>query len=235
MTTMHVDNAEKNTRQAPARRPAPGLSGAAASVQFVDNRAQSIAQRKLLDVAVHGPQLQRMRALGEMANGGAQLPIQREVKASTAPWGPTKGKWITTLDSAVGYLTEEEAQVAEDAILEAQANAREDAWQLAADQQAWQFADANGRLTAHFNDGWGAIYGITSNAGLRDYIDTAVPQDQEALGDQVIDLGNRLHAGEHVSRPCSIRYTVTGPIVVTVGTITRNVFAREVYHCGPSN
>jgi len=89
--------------------------------------------------------------------------------------------------------------------------------------------------TEHFNDGWGDVYGITSYDQLRAYIEGEVSQEDKSLGHKLIDLGMQLHDEEHVSKLCSIRYEVTEQITITVGPITRQVFKREVYHCGPSN
>ncbi|MGB1252924.1 MAG: hypothetical protein ACPG8W_20080 [Candidatus Promineifilaceae bacterium] len=199
----------------------------------------SLAQRAALNANSLHPRdaLQLQRAFGNRAVGQllTQTPIQREVKKSSAGWGKTAGKWITTLAPSQGYDTKEEAQAAENKIMSDKAQAQEDAWQAEADKQAWVFKDGSGRLTEHFNDGWGDTYGITSYDDLRWHIDQTVSQDDESVGDKVIDLGDNLHADEHVKRPCSIRYDVTELITVTVGPITRQVFKREVYHCGPAN
>jgi len=183
--------------------------------------------------ALHdSPRMQRQSQLLASLTG---QPAQREVKQNSARWGKDQGKWYTTFDPLRYFDSAPLAQAHEEEVL----RQHEDGWQAQAAKQAWEFKDATGRLTEHFNDGWGDAYGITNPQELQQAILDAVGPDErdtEEIGDdKVIDLGNCLHDGEHVSRPCSIRYNVTGLVTVKYGSVTRQTVFRSVYHCGPSN
>ncbi|VAW67338.1 hypothetical protein MNBD_GAMMA08-2049 [hydrothermal vent metagenome] len=202
--------------------------------RFNDNRPRSILQKKRSGIKDDKAQLEQPSALPHIPDNRPLTPVQRAVQKSTAPWGPTKGQWVTTLNTSVGYATREEAQAAEQRIIDERIIAEENAWQAKAQEVAWVFKDAAGRLTAHFNDGWGASYGITSYDDLRIYIENNVNLDEESEGNNTIDLGQKQNSNEHISKNCDIKYNAT-PFTVTVGSITRQVVKREVYHCGPAN
>ncbi len=187
---------------------------------------------QLANRADSSPQVRQLRALYDAANGSA--PVQRVVKLSEAPWGPTKGKWITTEASLVPHNSKVDAQKAEDAILEQREAAAEAAWQLQANSDAWTFKDAQKRLTTHYGDGWGAAYGITSHNQLRAYIQ-AHNTDNGEPGQYTISLGSFGNNKTHIFMACDIVYDVTGVVSVTSGALTRNAVAREVFHCGPES
>ena len=158
-----------------------------------------------------------------------QLTMQRVLIQS--PWGATKGKWRTTLDTKRVFDNKDAAQAHEEQILKNRAAEAEKAWQEEAASQAWTFKDHNKRLTTHYDDGWGLLYGIRSNTELRDFLRKVVP-DNESKGIKQVDLGRHKHAGENQDRQCYILYEVI-PITVKKGTIERQTVRREVYHCGP--
>ena len=60
------------------------------------------------------------------AESVSQAPgvVQRKVKLSTAGWGPSKGKWVTTLDTTVYFDTEQEARAHEAACRKAERRRR---------------------------------------------------------------------------------------------------------------
>jgi hypothetical protein len=189
----------------------------------VDHSPRQASQQERLG-GLFGPAVQR------------QATAQREVRLSTAPWGPTRGKWVTTLAPGEAFDSQAEAQAREDGIQAAQQAAAEEAWQAKANTDAWVFADVAGRLSAHFVDGWGASYGITNRDQLRAYISQRVNLHGEALGEhKEIDLGMRLNPDEHLSRPCKIVYDAESVVSITAGGITRLTVKRRVFHCGPTD
>ncbi|OWQ87953.1 hypothetical protein CDN98_07315 [Roseateles terrae] len=168
--------------------------------------------------------------------------VQRVVTKSTAPWGDLKGKWVTSLNTSRGFDTQEQAQQYEDELLEVRelaqeqlAQQQEREWQVEANGRAWMFADQQGRLTAHFGDGWGESYNITSYDQLRERILASVDRDDEETGTWEIDLGDCRNLREHMVRPCKILYEVEGVVTVIKGPIHRQTVKRRVYHCGPTS
>lgn len=197
------------------------------------------AQRQLIATADASAPVQGLQRLQAAADAHGARTLQRKVQKSTAPWGPTKGKWITTLKNNVGYDTQEEAQQAEDRIVAQQQQAAEAAWQVEARKKSWSFANGEGRLSEHYTDGWGALYGIQSHVALREYIEAHIPGD-EAVGRNRIDLGTRVHPTEGPGstpkrRPCYIMYELFEAEDFTHGGITHNINPREAFHCGPGN
>ena len=83
----------------------------------------------------------------------------------------------------------------------------------------WEIAPSAGN---HYDDGWGAMYGIRTNAQLKASV---LAHGTAADGDQDDDLG-RHTVGSHFSA-CNIRYSNTWNAARTLRTI-------RVWHCGPS-
>ena len=231
----HADKRRKPQTDTAQGRTADTNSSASA---VIHNSPRMVAQSRQLR-SLFGSAVQYQATQDDEPLQGrldTEKTVQREVKLSTAPWGPTKGKWVTTLDPGKPFDSQEAAQAREDEILAAQAAAQEAAWEAKAKTDAWEFRDQQGRLTAHFNDGWGASYGITSTDELRDHILDRVDRDDEEIGDGYeIDLGTRLNDEEHLSRPCKIIYDVVDVITVTAGPVTRDTVKRSVFHCGPTD
>lgn len=73
------------------------------------NRSDRTVQRSV--------QVERVNAPLAAKTGVQPEVVQREVRLSTAPWGPSKGKWITTLDTSRHFDTEEEARSHEAQVL----------------------------------------------------------------------------------------------------------------------
>jgi len=225
-----------------AQKPPSGIQA------YVDGSPRMLAQLRMLEslasTSAAGPSGGSAELGKPPASSSAEgETIQRVVSKSTAPWGDLKGKWVTSLDTSVGFDTQEQAQKHEDEVrqqqeLEQQAAAQQEEhdWEIEADAKAWEFADYNGRLTTHFGDGWGEGYGITNYGQLRARILQDVDRDNEALGaGKEIDMGNQLNSNEHLSRPCKIKYDVVSVITVSKGPITRQTVKRRVFHCGPTS
>jgi hypothetical protein len=70
--------------------------------------------------------------------------------------------------------------------------------------------------THHYNDGWGALYGIVNDGQLK------AKDTNEEAGWWTKDLGKFYHAVEGAKRPCTIGYK---------NTATTTYFK----HCGPSD
>src|SRR5262245_54594225 len=203
----------------------------------IHSSPRMVAQQQQLRF-MFGPAVQRVAEEEEprQARFEAGGPIQREVKMSEARWGPSQGRWITTEAPGESFATKQEAEAREQEVQQAKEQAKEDAWVAQANTDAWEFRDQQGRLTAHFNDGWGESYGITSYGELRNYILGQVDRDSEDLGNgKTLDLGQCLNRDEHLSRPCKILYDAVKVVSVTAGSITRDTIKRSVYHCGPSS
>ena len=195
----------------------------------------------------HAPDLMQMREAAAQSPGVLGLhqlqldaaaysgaPIQRVVTPNLVPWGPNKGKWKSSETGREDYDTQQDAQAADDLAREARLAAEEDAWEQEADRVSWEFRDLNGRLTAHYRDGWGAKYGIQSHAQLQAYIEQ-YNADGDSPGQYTIDIGSYGNVKDHhMMRPCTIVYNVWIE-QLTVGPITGDITVREVFHCGPSD
>lgn len=223
------------------RHPASGIQSE------VDHSPRMLAQRRVLTSLTSGATYVPPVALTGLERPTDSLStagaiVQRVVTKSSAPWGNLKGKWVSSLDTSVGFDTPEQAQKYEDELLKKQELAqqqleqqRERDWQDEAKVLAWEFADYNGRLTEHFQDGWGEAYKITNYDQLRERILKDVDRDDEEIGEWEINLGNCKNPLEHTIRPCKIVYEVEGVMTVIKGPIKRQTVKRRVYHCGPSS
>ncbi|MDO6590898.1 hypothetical protein DS901_10885 [Loktanella sp. D2R18] len=191
------------------------------------------ALAQLRDAAEHSPALTNLRQLQRDANALTRGPLQRVVKKNSVPWGLDKDKWLSSETGGKLYETEQLAQEADDAARAMREIAEEAAWQQQADQHRWKFRDTTGRLTAHYEDGWGTLYGITSSAALQQYI-SQHKVDGDVPGKYTIDLGRFNHAVEHSRQKCTIMYDVWEK-EIEVGPIKRNIAVRDVFHCGPTS
>ena len=68
----HVDKTQENKRQSVANGESKIQSGGESTFQFVDNRPEAVAQRKLQEMANNSPQAAQLRALQDMANNSPQ-------------------------------------------------------------------------------------------------------------------------------------------------------------------
>lgn len=90
-------------------------------------------------------------------------------------------------------------------------------------QMAW-IPIINNSARRHYNDGWGDLYGVTSDDDLVDEVEQNGPVGD---GEQSIDLGTHAHDGEHLVRPCYIAFSNwQGNDGDDMSTI---------FHCGPGN
>jgi len=225
----HATDQEQNH---PGARLVDAVSVVDETLRSPDGNRLDVAEGDMRTYANDSPRVRQLKAYQEIADSSSRSPIQRVVKQSTARWGLTQGKWITTLAENKGFDTQEQAQAEENRILAEQQDADEAAWNAAAEAKSWYFADAQKRLTKHYNDGWGALYGITSHDDIKPYIEQNADVEQD--GENTIDLGTHFLKKENADRKCTIVYSVE-LITLTVGPITDTLYRRTVFHCGPSS
>lgn len=77
----HVDQTKENKSQAVSASSSQMQSGGESTFQFVDNRPEAIAQRKLQEMANNSPQVSQLRALQEMANNSPQVNQAAQLQA----------------------------------------------------------------------------------------------------------------------------------------------------------
>ncbi|MDB4286131.1 DUF4157 domain-containing protein [bacterium] len=176
-------------------------------------------------------QVQRKENQQENLNSSSE-PVQREVKKI---WG----KWKSSYDMSKEFPSEEAAKKFDDEqeVEAAAKKEKEDAaalqeaeaeWAEAAENAAWKFSDVAGRLTKHFQDGWGALYGIKSYDKIVQAIIDG--QGSTAIGKQEVYLGN--HTNKKQVMGCNILYE-NKMVPITAGGITRNTLQSNIFHCGP--
>ena len=185
-------------------------------------------------LAEASPVVQRLRSLQDLADSAAARPIQRVVTKSTAPWGASKGKWVSDKLPGRHFDTKAEGEAAEQQAQAEQDAANEAAWANAVKQNAFILRNDTGRLTAHYNDGWGAAYGITSHAELIDYV-YGYNEDDGELGEHSLALGTFKNEQMPQREPCDIVYNVLDPVTISAGGWTEQVPVREIFHCGPES
>lgn len=86
----HAEKTQENKSQAVANGFSQKQSSSESTFQFVDNRPEAIAQRKLQEMANNNPQLKQLKAIQEMANNSNAL--QRKV----VQFNKKKIKCVTT-------------------------------------------------------------------------------------------------------------------------------------------
>lgn len=77
----HVDKAQENKSQSVANGMSQMQSGGESAFQFVDNRPEAVAQRKLQEMANNSPQVKQLRAFQEIVDNYSaqqQQPIQKK-------------------------------------------------------------------------------------------------------------------------------------------------------------
>lgn len=79
----HVDKTQENKSQAVANSLPKLKSGSKSAFEFVDNRPETIAQRKLQEAINNSPRVQQLRAYQEMANNSAQVKQAAQLNAMT--------------------------------------------------------------------------------------------------------------------------------------------------------
>ncbi len=185
---------------------------------------------QLRHAADQSPSVHALHQLQQNASDYSDVTIQRIVTPNPVPWGPNKGKWRSSETGKEDYDTQQEAQIADDLARQRREQAEEENWNNAADQFAWQIELSARR---HYDDGWGALYGIQSDDAL---IDRILQSDDYPIGggEHKIDLGTYGHSREHVMRPCTIVSDVETQ-TLTVGPITHDVAVYRAFHCGPSD
>ena len=80
----HADQTQENKRQSVSAADSRTRSGGESIFQFVDNRPEAVAQRKLQEMANNSPRVRQLRSLQERAISNSDSPIQR-VEASEMP------------------------------------------------------------------------------------------------------------------------------------------------------
>ena len=68
----HADKTQENKSQSIANEPSQKQSGGKSTFQFVDNRPEAVAQRKLQEMANNSPRVAQLRAFQGMANNSPQ-------------------------------------------------------------------------------------------------------------------------------------------------------------------
>jgi len=90
----------------------------------------------------------------------------------------------------------------------------------------FKYVEESGRR--HYDDGWGALYGIQNDNSLK----AEVQNDQ--LGNWTRDLGEFYHAGEGHRRPCTVGYRNRNRVRRRGGREVNDT-VTSIYHCGPSS
>ena len=75
----HADKTQENKSQSVANEIPQMQSGGASTFQFVDNRPEAVAQRKLQGMANNGPQDSQLKAFQDMANTSSQMQESLEM------------------------------------------------------------------------------------------------------------------------------------------------------------
>jgi hypothetical protein len=76
----HVDKTQGNKSQAVSAADSQMQSGGESAFQFVDNRPEAVAQRKLQEMANNSPQVSQLRAFQEMANNSPQAKQAAQIQ-----------------------------------------------------------------------------------------------------------------------------------------------------------
>jgi hypothetical protein len=69
----HADKTQENKNEVVGTQNTPNSAGSESTFQFVDNRTETIIQRKLHDIANNGPELSHLSYIQSMANNA---PVQ---------------------------------------------------------------------------------------------------------------------------------------------------------------
>jgi hypothetical protein len=77
----HADQTQENESQVVSAMDSQMQSGGEATFQFVDNRAETVAQMKLQEMANNSPQVSQLRAFQEMANNSAKAKKTAQLQA----------------------------------------------------------------------------------------------------------------------------------------------------------
>jgi hypothetical protein len=77
----HADKTEKNKSQTVTAETSQLQSGGKSTFQFVDNRPEAIAQRKLQEMANNSPQVSQLKAFQDMANNSPQAKQMTQLQA----------------------------------------------------------------------------------------------------------------------------------------------------------
>lgn len=77
----HADKTQENKNQLVANSVSQKQSGGESTFQFVDNRTEAVAQRKLQEIANNSPQVSQLRAFQEMANNSPQAKQAAQLQA----------------------------------------------------------------------------------------------------------------------------------------------------------
>ncbi|WP_250565822.1 DUF4157 domain-containing protein [Adonisia turfae] len=76
-----VEKSKENKSQSVVNKIIQKQSGGVSTFQFVDNRPEAIAQRKLQEVASNSPKISQLRALQDMTNNGPQAKQTAQLQA----------------------------------------------------------------------------------------------------------------------------------------------------------
>jgi hypothetical protein len=77
----HIDQTQENKSQSVANAVSPKQNRKESTFQFVDNRPEAIAQRKLQDMANNSPQVSQLMAFQDMANNSPQVKQAAQLQA----------------------------------------------------------------------------------------------------------------------------------------------------------
>jgi hypothetical protein len=83
----HADQTQENKSQSVANEISQKQSGGESTFQFVDNRPEAVAQRKLQAMANNSPRAMQFKAIQEMANNSPQGNQAAQLQAMATPNG----------------------------------------------------------------------------------------------------------------------------------------------------
>lgn len=97
---IHVDKNQENKRQSEANSVSLKLGVSESTFQFVDNRPEAVAQRKLQEMVNNSPQARQLRAFQEMANNSprAKQATQLQTMGNNSP---IQRKWSGEIEAAL--------------------------------------------------------------------------------------------------------------------------------------
>jgi len=100
----HAGKTQKNKSQSVANEVAQKQGGNKPTFQFVDNRPEAIAQRKLQDLMNNSPQVKQLKAFQEMANNRPQTKQAAQLKAMMDNYSSRQRQPIQKKENKTGLL-----------------------------------------------------------------------------------------------------------------------------------
>jgi hypothetical protein len=98
----HADKTQENKSQAVSTVDSQMQSGGEATFQFVDNRPEAVAQRKLQEMANNSPQVSQLRAFQDMANNSSQVKQAAQLQAMVDNYSAQQSQPIQKKENNTG-------------------------------------------------------------------------------------------------------------------------------------